>query len=97
MGACAVLEAFFSKGTGARRATSGSQALGDTEIVSQDVRDIEEAGASLQTQLRELPDGGSVSVEGAKEACRKVAVFDIPSSVLAATDPNIEPDSVPSL
>ena len=82
MGACSLLEAFFKKGTGALRAAHRSQALGDTEVPLQDVRDIETEGARLQGELRMLPEGGSINVQKAKEACEKVAVFEIPLSVL---------------
>lgn len=90
MGACALLEAFFSKGTGNMRATSRSQALGDTEVPSQDMREVEQAGAQLQADLRDLPESGSVSVERAKEACRQVAVFEVPASVVALPEPSTE-------
>lgn len=90
MGACALLEAFYSKGTDNTRATGRSQALGDTEVPSQDVREIEQAGAQLQADVRELSESGSVSVERAKEACRKVAVFEVPACVVALPEPGTE-------
>lgn len=88
LGACTLLQAFFQKGTAGTRATHRSQALGDTEVMSQDVRDIEQAGARLQTELRDLPENGSISVERAKEACRKVAVFDVPPAALPDAESN---------
>lgn len=95
MGACAILEAFFKKGKCDARGISRSQAHGDTEVPAKDIQDVETEGARLQAGLRELPEGGSIHVQSAREACHRVAVFDVPESlspeITLGSTPNTKP------
>lgn len=85
LGASTLLKSFLGK---AKRDAHfrDSRILGDTEIPIRDIEDVKVATKKLKEGLRDLPENGSVPVQEAKDACLKVAMIAVPST-LHGTNP----------
>lgn len=79
LGVCSVLDAFYERQGCNRESSERSQRVGDTEILTSDLKDVAECIPELRSALRSLPVDRTVSTEKAQKAADKIAVIPIPN------------------
>lgn len=82
-GAGSVVLAFFSKQGCYSRTEAKTQRLGDTEVPTESLRDLQKAITKLRNDVRTLPSDSSISisVDEAQRALSNVSFVQMPSSV----------------
>lgn len=66
--------------------------MGDTEIPTSNLRDLQSAVTKVRAELRQLPESGSMCNEHIEKALGKVSLMQVPASarVRDTTQQNIE-------
>lgn len=76
-----MLEAFFTKQGCRTDSANSSQIVSDTEVLTKDLKGVQQEAATLRIELRQLAVDGSISLDNARRACDRVSPVDIPESV----------------
>lgn len=81
--------AFFSKNGCYSRSEATTQKLGDSEVPTESLRDLQKAVMKLRNDVRTLPSDASISIsiDEAQRALSNVSFVQIPSSVKDETEP----------